>query len=255
MEWDSPWGRGFPGWHLECSTMSIKELGQEFDLHTSGIDHIPVHHTNERAQNWGLTGKESVKYWLHSEFLLVDGGKMGKSLGNLVTLDQLKAKGFSSLALRYLVLQAHYRSKLNFTWEILAAAQRGYDKLVNEVKFFEPNGQIIAEFETQFRLVINDDLNTPKALAILQEVLKSNYSGGDKRATIVAFDKVLGLNLNQTVEVIKLSNEQEQLVIERQQAKLAKDFVTADKLRNELLKQGVQMIDLADNQYRLEKSQ
>ncbi|MCX6784599.1 MAG: cysteine--tRNA ligase [Candidatus Komeilibacteria bacterium] len=255
MEWDSPWGKGFPGWHLECSAMSFKELGEEFDIHASGIDHIPVHHTNERAQNWGLTDKESVKYWIHSEFLLVDGGKMGKSLGNLITLQQIKDKGFSPLAFRYLALQVHYRSKLNFTWEALEAAQRGYDNLVNEIKSFGLAGKIIPEFETQFKQVVSDDLNTPKALAILQEVLKANYPSSDKRATIITFDKIFGLNLNQITEAVELSREQEELLAQRQQAKVVKDFKKADELRSVLAEQGIKVVDLPDNQYKLEKSQ
>lgn len=255
MEWDSPWGIGFPGWHLECSAMSIKELGEEFDIHASGIDHIPVHHTNERAQNWGLTGKESVKYWIHSEFLLVDGGRMGKSLGNFITLQQIKDKGLSPLAFRYLTLQAHYRSKLNFTWEVLQAAQTGLEKILEIIKTWDQATKPIAELVEKFNQVISDDLNTPKALAILQEVIKSDYPTGAKRATIAAFDKVLGLNLDQVAIKIILTTKQQQLVAERELARQNKDFAKADQLRDQLAEEGITVIDLANNEYKLEKSQ
>ena len=252
MEWKSPWGIGFPGWHLECSAMSIKELGEEFDIHASGIDHIPVHHTNERAQNWGLTGKETVKYWIHSEFLLVDGGKMGKSLGNLITLKQIEEKGFSPMAFRYSALQAHYRSKLNFTWEALEAAQHGLNNLIKEISTLDkPRGSFI-EFEKKFEATINDDLNTPEALAVLQALLKSNLSSAAKRAGVMKFDKVLGLGLN-TYKIEKTLNAEIQSLIEqRQEARKNKDYKQSDELRKKIEGAGVKLKDLPDGNYEIE---
>ena len=262
MEWKSPWGIGFPGWHLECSAMSIKELGEEFDLHASGIDHIPVHHTNERAQNWGLTtrrqgsgwqaGNETVKYWVHSEFLLVDGGKMGKSLGNLITLKQIQEKGFSAMAFRYFTLQAHYRSKLNFTWEALEAAQNGLNNLIKEISTLDkPRGSFI-EFQKKFETAINDDLNTPEALAVLQALLKSDLPSSAKRAGIMKFDKILGLGLNTFKVEKKLSSEVQNLINQRQEARKNKDYKKSDELRKKIEEAGIKLKDLPDGTYEIE---
>ena len=159
MEWESPWGIGFPGWHIECSAMSMKALGETFDIHTGGVDHIPVHHTNEIAQSEGATGKQFVKYWVHNEFLLVDNGKMSKSLGNAYTLDDISAKGFSPLAFRYYCLGAHYRSKLNFTWEGMQASQTALDDLLGRVAAMEGDAKIgCAEYEQKFFEAIDNDL-------------------------------------------------------------------------------------------------
>ena len=252
MEWKSPWGMGFPGWHLECSTMSVKELGEELDIHCGGIDHVPVHHTNERAQNWGLTGKETVKYWLHSEFLLVDGGKMGKSLGNLMTLKQIKESGFSPTAFRYFALQAHYRSKLNFTLEALAAAQTGLNNLLKEIAVLDkPRGSFI-EFEKKFEVAINDDLNTPEALAVLQALLKSALPSSAKRAAIIKFDKVLGLGLNIYKVEKKLSPAIQNLIDQRQEARKNKDYQKSDELRRQLEEKGIKIKDLQNNEFEIE---
>ncbi|MBU1036727.1 cysteine--tRNA ligase [Patescibacteria group bacterium] len=252
MEWKSPWGVGFPGWHLECSAMSIKHLGKEFDIHCGGIDHIPIHHTNERAQNWGVTDKETVKYWLHGEFLVINKERMGKSERNFVTLQTLKAKGLNPLAYRYFVLQAHYRSKLNFSWEALKAAQNGLDNLIKEISTFDPPKIGCAEFEQRFLQAINDDLDTPKTLAILQELIKSDYPSSAKRQTIIKFDKILGLNLNQYKQEKRLNSKIKELIEERQLARQKKDFKTADKIRRELEKQGIKIKDKADGGYELE---
>jgi len=194
MEWDSPWGKGFPGWHIECSAMSMKYLGEQFAFHTGGIDHIPVHHTNEIAQSENATGKRPfVQYWVHYNFLLMDGEKMSKSLGNLYTVPQLMDKGFSPMALKILYLGANYRDELNFTWESLTSAQRGYEKLQRRVSaLVEQSGlssmSEVPEFDPdqaprdqqnlydQFAEALQTDLKTPIALATLWKTLKSKDS-------------------------------------------------------------------------------
>lgn len=252
MEWKSPWGVGWPGWHLECSAISIKALGKEFDIHTGGIDHIPVHHTNERAQNWGLLGKEAVRYWLHGEFLVINQEKMAKSEGNFITMRTLKEKNINPLAYRYFCLQAHYRSKLNFSWDALQAAQNGYNKLLLEIFRFDKQKVGCADFERRFLEAVNDDLNTPKALAILQELLKSSYPSSAKRASIMQFDKVLGLGLNVYKQPLKLSGEVRKLIAERQKARAEKDFKKSDELRRKLAKHGIALKDLPDGDYQIE---
>ncbi len=262
MEWESPWGKGFPGWALECSAMSIKHLGKEFDIHCGGIDHIPVHHTNERAQNWGVTNKESVKFWLHGEFLIINQSRMGKSEGNFITMQTVKDKGINPLVYRYFVLQAHYRTKLNFSWEALDAAQSGYRNLVNDVSRLDPpslkfrragkpSGNC-AEYEEEFFKAINDDLNISEALAVMQKLLKSDCPSSAKRQSVIKFDKVLGLNLNQYKEEKVVSREVESLIEERQQARQDKDFKKADELRQKIEAKGVRIKDLPNNEYEVE---
>jgi cysteinyl-tRNA synthetase len=252
MEWDSPWGKGFPGWHLECSAISLKNLGKEFDIHAGGIDHIPVHHTNERAQNWGLTNKESVHFWLHGEFLVINEGKMAKSEGNFITLQTLKDKGINPLAYRYLLLQAHYRTQLNFSWEALEAAQTGYDNLIRQISVLDQPGEVCNTCLGKFSQAVNDDLNMPEALAVVQELLKSDKPSSKKRRTIIEFDKVLGLGLNRYKERQALSAEVKRLIAERQQARLNKDFNQADEFRRQLEKEGIRIKDLPDGKYEIE---
>ncbi|MFA6215847.1 MAG: cysteine--tRNA ligase [Patescibacteria group bacterium] len=251
MEWDSPWGKGFPGWHLECSAMSLKKLGSEFDIHCGGIDHIPVHHTNERAQNWGITGREAVKFWLHGEFLVIDSGRMGKSEGNLIILQTAIDKGFDPLAFRYLCLQTHYRQKLNFSWEALQAAQNGLVELKNKIRALGiiekmVKGKIIKSFKRKFVLAINDDLNLPKALAIIWELTKSGEKPQDVKETLIDFDKVLGLGFDKVSlipeEIIKLANE-------RQQAREKREWEKADELRKVIEGKGYVIDDLSDNHF------
>jgi len=252
MEWKSPWGVGFPGWHLECSAISLKNLGKEFDIHCGGVDHIPVHHTNELAQNWGITNLESVKWWLHGEFLVINEGKMAKSEGNFITLQRIKDRGLNPLSYRYFCLQAHYRSKLNFTWEALEAAQNGYHNLIGEIsKLPKPKGDC-PEFEEKFLQAINDDLNMPMALSVLQELLKSNCPSGAKRQSITKFDKVLGLNLDQYKKEKVVSWEVQKLIDERQLARKNKDFKKADELRRKIEEQGIKIKDLPDGGYEIE---
>lgn len=246
MEWKSPWGVGFPGWHLECSAMSIEHLGQEFDIHAGGIDHIPIHHTNERAQNWGLTGKETVKRWMHGEFLVIDKDRMGKSEGNFITLQTLIDKKFNPLAYRYLNLQTHYRQKLNFSWESLAAAEQGLFNLYDEVLTYGQPKNGCKEYEDKFFKAINDDLNIPQALAVVWELVKdSNFSPADKKQSLLKFDEVLGLGFNKLKQE-KIPDDVMKLAQNRQRARENKDFSKSDELRDKITTHGYVVEDTAE---------
>jgi cysteinyl-tRNA synthetase len=273
MEWDAPWGKGFPGWHIECSAMSMKYLGEQFEIHTGGIDHIPVHHTNEIAQAEAATGKKPfVKYWVHHNFLRVDGEKMSKSLGNFYTLDDVVKKGFSPMALRLMFLQAHYRDELNFTWESLQAFQSGWERLLGLVeRFHTESGRTelseekltkVEEYRTRFFAAIENDLATPEAMATMWEMLKSNIPSGDKFELLREFDEVLGLELEKhasefaagkKAESEKLPKEVEDLIAERLIAKNTKDYVKADKLRKQITDLGWQIDDGADGTFSWQK--
>ena len=228
---------GFPGWHIECSAMAEDTLGQPIDLHMGGVEHIAVHHTNEIAQSECGYGKKFVNYWLHHEMLLIDGGKMSKSIGNIYTLDQLEEKGFSALDYRYFLLQAHYRSKQNFTWEALEGAKTARKKLMASLSETTLGGQVLDTYNQKFKEALEADFNLPKALAVVWEVVNSKESPEDKLATILKFDEVLGLELNlkpkmPTTYSEQEHNEIESLVTKRTTAKLEKDFETADKIRD-----------------------
>jgi cysteinyl-tRNA synthetase len=237
MHWESPWGDGFPGWHLECSAMSIKYLGERFDIHTGGEDHLSVHHPNEIAQSEGATGKSPfVKYWLHTAFLMVDGRKMSKSLDNFYTVEDIIEKGYDPLALRYLYLTAHYRDPLNFTWESLGAAQTALTKL-RAMVWAKKNGRV-DDLRGKFREALADDLNTPRALAVLWKAIKVNSE------LALEFDQVLGLNLdkapttnNQIPGNIKI------LILKRENLRKEEKFAEADKIRRELLALGYKLGD------------
>jgi len=246
MEWQSPWGVGFPGWHLECSAMSIAKLGEEFDIHCGGIDHIPVHHTNERAQNWGLTGKETVKTWMHGEFLVIDSGRMGKSEGNLIRLQTLVDKGFDPLAYRYLCLQTHYRQKLNFSWESLTAAQNALEKLRGTIAEFGESVKSKNKYIADFTTAVNDDLNIPKALGVMWDLIKDvNVPSGEKKFIVLAFDEVLGLELH-SVEKDVVPEDVQVLAKERETARTAKNWKRSDELRNEALQKGYSIEDTSE---------
>ncbi len=264
MEWESPWGKGFPGWHIECSAMAMKYLGEQFDIHTGGIDHIPIHHTNEIAQAEAATGKHPfVNFWVHHNFLRVDNEKMSKSLGNFYTLDDVIAKGYSPQALKLLFLGAHYRGQLNFTWETMAASQVAYDRMIgiicqtkDEVErnvLSDEKLTKIQEYRTRFFDQLENDLHTPEALSVLWEVLKSNIPGRDKYDLIVEFDSVLGLGIVQSCATLQKQSTEipsgvMMLVEQRQQARDSKDFATADMLRDELQKLGWTVEDSAQGQ-------
>jgi cysteinyl-tRNA synthetase len=254
MQWESPWGMGYPGWHIECSTMSRKYLGSHFDIHTGGVDAIPVHHENEIAQNEALEDGKTVNYWVHSEFMLVDNGKMSKSLGNVYRIDQLEEKGYCALDYRYFCLNAHYRKKLNFTFEGMDGAKTSYARLFN-VLYQHKVGQNaadenkLAEYKRQFDEAINDDLNIPLALGVVWTMIKEPKSKAVYDLAL-EFDKVLGLSLDKA----KPSETQEEqipediraIAEERYQAKKNRDFAKADELRNKLSELGYTVADSKD---------
>jgi len=239
MEWESPWGVGFPGWHLECSAMSVKYLGQPFDIHAGGVDHIPVHHENEIAQSEAAYGKELAEYWMHVEFLLVDGRRMGKSEGNAYTLDDLIAKNFDPLAFRLYCLGTHYRSKMNFTWEGLEAAQHALKKLRQAARELEAPAIGCAEFEKTFAAALEDDLNVPKALAVVWELLGSDQPKSAKAEALLRMDRVLGLGLKEYIgQAIPVPDEITALAEEREQARKTKDWKRSDELRDQINAKG-----------------
>ena len=239
MEWDSPWGKGFPGWHIECSAMSMKALGDTLDIHTGGVDHINIHHTNEIAQSEAATGKPFVKYWIHHAFLIAEGEKMSKSLENTYTVSDVRQKGFDPLALRYLYMQTHYRQEMNFTWEALEAAQKAFSKLREDFSSWEEAKIGCAEFEQKFEEAVNDDLNFPKALSIVWEMVKSDYPDSAKKQSILKFDEVLGLSLaNFKPKKIEIPEEVRKLVEEREALRKEGKFDEADKIREEVEEKG-----------------
>ncbi len=192
----SPWGQGFPGWHIECSAMSIKYLGKTFDIHTGGMDLVPVHHNNEISQSENACGCEFARYWVHNEFVNVSDGKMAKSADNFITLQTLEEKGFSPLAYRYFLLMAHYRTPVTFTWEALEAAQNAYHKITKQVAALPEGGQVDEEYKKKFIEKIENDLNTPQALALLWTLMKDkSISPEDKKATAQSFCSIYGLGL------------------------------------------------------------
>lgn len=247
--------KGFPGWHIECSAMAKDTLGTTIDIHMGGREHIPTHHTNEIAQSEAANGVKFTNYWLHHEMLLVDSVKMSKSLGNIYTLEDLEEKGFEPLVYRFFLLQAHYRSKQNFTWEAMEAAKVAYEKIIKKLQ--EINNTISGDNISalphdasvqQFKAALEEDFNLPKALAILWEVLKSEISNQEKYATILDFDKVLGLSLEakskEKKSEIEYSDEVKALINERIQARVEKNWAKSDEIRDRLKKEfGVEVRD------------
>lgn len=244
MEWDSPWGIGFPGWHLECSAMSMKYLGPTFDLHTGGEDNIFPHHECEIAQSEAATGKKFVNYWLHDRFLIVEGQKMSKSLKNYYRLEDIEQKGFNPLALRYLFLTSHYLSNMNFTWSGLEGAQNALNKLYKIIaEYGKPSGSC-PEFEDKFLEAINNNLNMPLALGCVWELIKSNCPNPAKKASLLKFDKVLGLKLAEIKkEEVKVPEEIKKLAQDREKARQEKNWAEADKLRKKIEKNGYSIED------------
>ena len=237
--WESPWGVGFPGWHIECSAMSRKYLGQPFDIHCGGIDHIPVHHENEIAQSEAAYGVKLSNYWLHNEFLLVDGQKMSKSLGNVYTVSDIISRGADPLALRYLFLGTQYRQKQNFTWEALQAAQNALTKLRSTVRGWSKPGTGLTDIEADFKSSLEDDLNTPKALAVLWKLVDADLPSADKAATMSWMDQVLGLSLDAYIaKPAVIPADIEALAKNRDAARAAKDWGESDRLRDEIADRG-----------------
>lgn len=287
MEWPSPWGVGFPGWHIECSAMIFKELGEQIDVHCGGVDHISTHHTNEVAQSEAVSGRSPfARYWLHGEFLLIDSGRMGKSLGNAYTLDDLKIKGFDPLDLRFYFFSAHYRKKLNFTWEALASSKKSLSRMRADIRWLfdrseqtlpdrsQLNGQaqkILATFEQS----IFDDLNAPRCLVALNTIVDSNdlqsdrnvikigkrltsdqgrYIGNEQRLAVIReMDKILGLDLLSTKSAksiasqkLEISQEIQTILKKRDLARQERNWTKADKMRKTIEKRGYKVADSKD---------
>jgi cysteinyl-tRNA synthetase len=254
QEWDSPWGRGYPGWHLECSAMSLAELGESIDIHLGGEDLKMIHHQNELAQSECATGKEFVKYWIHGAFMQVEGGRMGKSLGNAYTLTDLEEKGFDPMVLRYFYMMAHYRSPLNFTWEALQNAQNSLKKLYDLVSGLKPekDGKVSEKYLARFKEKVNDDINMPEALAVMWEMLKNSISEASKLATVVKMDEILGLRLD---EKIGYEIPQKIMDLARTRIEYRKNGIwdKADVLRRQISDAGFVVEDLPDGTFKVKK--
>lgn len=249
MKWPSPWGVGFPGWHIECSAMASKYLGERIDIHCGGIDHISIHHTNEIAQSEARFGHQWVNYWLHGEFLVLQKEKMAKSAGNFLTLESLKEKGFEPVHYRFLCLSAHYRSQLIFSFEALQGAKNAFESLKNRVLSFKLNPEKpknkprVEELKSLFFRAMYDDLDTPKALALTWETVKdSTLSTTERWDLLKEFDQIWGLNVAQ-FKAPDLSDAQMAIINEREQARLSKDWAKADLLRDQLLSLGICLKD------------
>lgn len=250
MEWESPWGLGFPGWHLECSVMSRMTLGDTFDIHAGGMDHLTVHHPNEMAQSEAVTGKIQANYWLHNAFMKFDNQKMSKSLGNIVTILDLEKKNISPLAYRYLLLQNNYRTPLNFNWESLAAAQSGWQNILKSIAWLDKASKASEKYLENFYAALSDDLNTAKSLAVAQELLADkSVASGEKLATIFKMDEVLGLDLkNARTKMLNIPKEANVLLKQREQARKNKDYKLSDELRQKLQDMGVEVQDTTQGQ-------
>lgn len=253
MKWESPWGLSYPGWHLECSTMGKRFLGEEFDIHTGGVDHIPTHHENEIAQAKGATGKIPAKVWMHCEYLQVDGGKMSKSLGNTYTISQLKEKGIAPLAFKLFCFTAHYRNKLNFTFDGAYGAQKALERLYDSfVKNEEAEENVSEEeinaYREKFTNYINDDLNMPGAMSVVWEVARNNNKSKQLAELLLEFDEVLGLDLKNAKKYLEefeknknieeIPEEIKELVEQRKIARQNKDWAKSDELRDLIAQKG-----------------
>jgi cysteinyl-tRNA synthetase len=246
MEWESPWGTGFPGWHIECSAMAQKYLGDWFDIHCGGEDHIPVHHTNEIAQTEARVGTRLANFWMHGYFLLSNDAKMAKSAGGFLRVASLTERGYDPLAYRYLCLTGHYRSQLNFTWDALDAAQTGLDRMRQGFHALpaDPAAQPDPALVLRFTDMLNDDLNLPRALAVAWETLRGEAPPAVKRATLTAFDAVLGLGLaHWQPPSVAVPADVEALAQARAEARKAKDWAEADRLRRALADAGWEVED------------
>ena len=248
--WDSPWGKGYPGWHIECSGISIKYLGEYLDIHGGGVDNIFPHHTNEIAQSESYLGHKWCNYWFHNEHLIDESGKMSKSKGQILTVSVLEEKGYNPLAFRFMCLGSHYRKQLLFSYDNLDQAQNTYNKLVKRVNSLSNDGEVnkdkYDEYDNKFRECLENDLNTSNALTLLYDLLKDNdVNDRTKRELISSFDKVFSLDLIQESESSEQNLDEEILkkIEERKEAKKNKDFALADKIRDDLLAQGIKLID------------
>jgi len=244
MEWQSPWGMGFPGWHIECSAMSAKYLGDFFDIHCGGEDHIPIHHTNEIAQTEASRGTRLANFWMHGYFLQVGDAKMAKSDGEFLRLASLIEKGFDASAYRYFCMTAHYRTQMSFSWDSLEATNTALQRLYQLAYDWGEPGAIAPEVLDQFTGHINDDLNVPRAIAVIWDMVKSDLSEADKKATLLEMDTVLGLGIaDWQPDELDIPAEVLALVEQREQARQARDFIRADTLRAEVAALGFQIED------------
>ncbi len=264
MQWDSPWGKGYPGWHIECSAIGNKYLGEHINIHGGGVEHKTVHHENEIAQNYAITGHNVVDIWFHFEHLMFNGEKMSKSLGNIYTLSNLEEKGFSGTDLRYFYLSAHYSKPQNFTFDALKGSKEAVSKLyrlafANKFGKDDISDEEIENYKKQFTEAINDNLNTPIALAVMWNLLKTKIKSVKIYNLLLEFDKVLGLNIERNVLQLNKNQNSEipENIIElaelRKQAKLNKNYKLSDELRNQILSLGYNIIDKANNEYVIEK--
>lgn len=254
MKWDSPWGPSYPGWHIECSAMGKKYLGEEFDIHTGAIDLVPTHHENEIAQSKGCTGKIPARFWMHGEFLLINGGKMSKSLGNVYLVEDIINKGYDPLVYKLFCYTSHYRNKLNFTWEGIESASKSLAKLKEAYQKHLKGEDIIAEeeiskFKESFLVAINDDLNMPLAMSVVWDVAKNSNKSKQLAELLKEFDKVLGLKIDEPMneEKIEISDEVLDLIEQRKKARQDKDWVKSDELRDKILELGYQVKDSKDD--------
>ncbi len=249
MRWNSFFGECYPGWHLECSAMSYKYLGDHFDIHTGGIDHIPVHHENEIAQSKGFSGKQPVNYWMHCNFLLVNGEKMSKSLNNLYTIDDLAKMGYEPLVYKMFNFTSNYRSQINFTIEAMDSAKIALSRLrEGYLKHSEGTEKVsedvIKDYENRFLEAINDDLNLPMAMSVVWDVVKNPVKSKDFQKLILKFDEVLGLGLiNYKPDEVKLPEDVQELIKLRNEARRNKNWAESDRLRDELIKKGYTVKD------------
>ena len=250
MQWDSPWGKGFPGWHIECTAMSTKYLGKKFDIHTGGKEHIPVHHTNEVAQAYGAFGEQTANYWLHNEWVTFGGEKISKSAGSAILITDLEEKGFSPLAYRYLIMTSHYRTGLNFTWESLESAQIALNRLKNSIKKLQEassddiksNPKEDINWDEKFKNAIADDLGMPQAIAIFWDMLKGDLSAKDKIELVSKWDKVFGLDLLE-IKKEEIPAEVSELAKERANARKEKAWQKSDELRDKISELGYEVLD------------
>jgi cysteinyl-tRNA synthetase len=259
LGWDSPWGKGFPGWHIECTAMSTHYLGKHFDIHTGGIDHIPIHHNNEIAQTEAVTGRKFVNYWLHNAFITIEGKKISKSIGNTIYLRNIKDRGFPAFAYRYWLLTGHYRSPMNFTWDALEASYTGLVKLHKQfLDLGSKNGRVSEVYRKRFTTLVNDDLDTAQAIALLFELMGDDtVSDEDKRVTVLDINRVLGVGFiesytqmkkmyageSKKIAVTETPVDVKKLLIAREDARKEKDWEKADKLRAEIHHKGYAVED------------
>ncbi len=248
MKWDSPWGPSYPGWHIECSAMGRKYLGEQFDIHTGGIDLIPTHHENEIAQSKGICGKVPANYWVHGEYLLIDGGKMSKSLGNVYLMKDFIERGYNPIVYKLFSYSCHYRNKLNFTWDGIEAASKSLERLKNGYQMHlqgkdEVEDKTVEEYEEKFHKAINDDLNMPLAMGTVWEVVRNEKKSPKLAELLLKFDTVLGVEIDKQEEQEEIPQEILDLVEQRTQARKNKDWAKSDELRDLIQSKGYEIKD------------